>query len=156
MQVVSTIFLAFILLMGSNIAEADDSTIGKIIAAKDSNIIISKNGKESIANVTEDVYNEDTIVTLPRGFVIVQFTDGTKITIRPSSKVKIEDYAFDTENDRAEVSLIEGGLRIVTGAITKRDSDKFRLNTPVALMGVRGTEFSVQLCGEEVCKENED
>ena len=89
----------------------------------------------------------DIIVTESRSFVVIQFHDGGTVTIRPSSQLIIEKY----NDEEAELNLVEGGLRIITGVLAKNDPDNYKVKTPVALMGVRGTEFSIMLCGDEVC-----
>ena len=58
------------------------------------------------------------------------------------------------DEDAATLSLVEGGLRVITGAVAKAEPEKYKLETPVALMGVRGTEFAVVLCDDgTVCQE---
>jgi len=87
----------------------------------------------------------ETIITAEKSFVVLQFTDGAKITVRPQTEMIVETYEYMSENDRAEIHLVSGGLRIITGAISKNDPDSFTLSTKTALMGVRGTEFSIQV-----------
>ncbi len=43
----------------------------------------------------------------------------------------------------------------VSQAMAKTNPENYKVRTPVALMGVRGTEFSIMLCGDEVCAEDE-
>ena len=87
----------------------------------------------------------ETVITAERSFVVLQFTDGAKVTVRPQTEMVIETYEYMSENDQAEIHLVSGGLRIITGAISKNDPDSFTLSTKTALMGVRGTEFSIQV-----------
>jgi hypothetical protein len=90
----------------------------------------------------------DVIVTTPRAFVVLQFNDGARITVRPNSTMIIEEYSYLDGVDAVELNLVQGGLRVVTGAIAKSDPEAYKIRTPVALMGVRGTEFSVMLLDE--------
>jgi hypothetical protein len=39
--------------------------------------------------------------------------------------------------------------------MAKNHPDHYKVKTPVALMGVRGTEFAVMLCGDRLCEEGE-
>ena len=87
----------------------------------------------------------DHIITNDKSFVVLQFVDGARVTVRPDSHFVIEEYSYLEGDDRGRFDLVSGGLRIVTGAIAKTDPDNYTLSTPVALMGVRGTEFSIQL-----------
>ena len=83
---------------------------------------------------------------------MLQFVDGAKVTVRPNSAVLIEDYVYNgNDQDSATLSLVSGGLRVITGAMAKSNPENYKVRTPVALMGVRGTEFAVMLCGYEVC-----
>jgi hypothetical protein len=89
-----------------------------------------------------------TIITLDRSFAVLQFSDGSKVTIRPNSELTIERYSYLDGEDTVMLDLVGGGLRVITGAIAKTDPEAYKVNTPVVLMGVRGTEFSVQLVDE--------
>lgn len=152
-------FLGIIFVVGLTEVRATEQielpkvSIGIVVAAKGMNTIIDKEGESISVGIPQDVYEGDSIFTEKRGFVIVQLSDGSKITVRPNSRVEITAYQYDsTDNDSVELSLVSGGLRIVTGALAKTHPDNYMLKTPVALMGVRGTEFSVFLCGENICE----
>jgi hypothetical protein len=41
------------------------------------------------------------------------------------------------------MNLIEGGFRTITGLIAKQNPSDYQMNTPVATIGVRGTEYAV-------------
>ena len=58
-------------------------------------------------------------------------------------------------DDAATLSLVSGGLRVITGAMAKTNPENYKVRTPVALMGVRGTEFAIMLCGDDICDEEE-
>ena len=87
-----------------------------------------------------------TIVTDAKSFAVLQFYDGAKVTVRPSSSLILSSY----KDSDVKMNLVKGGLRIITGSIAKHDPDNYILTTPTALMGVRGTEFSVQILEETV------
>lgn len=42
-------------------------------------------------------------------------------------------------------SILRGGLRALTGALSSRNRESFKLATPVATIGIRGTDFMVQM-----------
>jgi hypothetical protein len=104
----------------------------------------------------DSVYVEDQVTTGDKSFAILQFVDGAKVTVRPNSKIIIEQYIFNGgDEDAATLNLVEGGLRIITGAMAKTQPESYKVKTPTALMGVRGTEFAIMLCGDQVCDEEE-
>ena len=81
---------------------------------------------------------------------------GAKVTVRPDSTLIIEQYLYaGGEDDEATLNLVSGGLRVITGAMAKSNPENYKVKTPVALMGVRGTEFSIMLCGDEICAEDQ-
>lgn len=102
----------------------------------------------------DTVFVSDQVVTADRSFAVLQFVDGAKVTVRPNSTMLIEEYLYSGgDQDAATLNLMEGGLRVITGAMAKTHPDNYKVKTPVALMGVRGTEFSIMLCGDQVCDE---
>jgi hypothetical protein len=101
------------------------------------------------------VEEEERIITGDKSFAVLQFVDGAKVTVRPNSVLDIKEYVYNgADENAATLSLVSGGLRVITGAMAKAEPENFKVETPVALMGVRGTEFSILLCDDgTVCEE---
>jgi len=138
----------------STAAVAEDSS-GMVIASRGI-VIALANGESRELKQGGFVYVNDEILTSARSFAVLQFTDGAKVTVRPNSNLIIEAYLYaGNDSDEATLSLVSGGLRIITGAMAKTNPEKYKVRTPVALMGVRGTEFSIMLCGDEMCAEDQ-
>ena len=87
----------------------------------------------------------DTIST-ERGRAQLRFNDGAFVSLQPRTSFKIDDYNYDEKEDdgdqRSFFSLFRGGLRTVTGAIGRRNRTAYRLTTPVATIGIRGTGYT--------------
>jgi len=93
----------------------------------------------------DDVLNGDTIDT-KNGRVQIGFIDGGKVSLQPETIYKINRYSFSGEEDGSEYALtelIKGGLRTISGIIGHRNHERYQLATPVATIGIRGTEFTV-------------
>ena len=101
------------------------------------------------------LYNNETLQTGARGFAVIVLDDGTKMTLRPNTAFRIEDVNTDTGQENALFSLFKGGLRAVTGVISKLKPKGFNINTPVATIGIRGTEFDARLCEGDECDQEE-
>ena len=67
---------------------------------------------------------------------------------------RMKRMARASKQKKATLNLVSGGLRVITGAMAKSNPENYKVRTPVALMGVRGTEFSVFLCGDALCDED--
>lgn len=114
-------------------------------------VSVQKADGQTVAGVAgAQVAVGDTVVTGAAGFVRVAMTDGGEMVIRPDSQLKIDSYKFVQEapaEDNFVFSMLKGGLRAITGKISKRgNQDAYKLNTPTATMGIRGTQFDVRVC----------
>ena len=97
-----------------------------------------------------DAINEgDVITTTEKGFAVVAFTDGTKITLRPSTSFAIEKYAHDAGSEYGLMRLLRGGLRAITGLINKRNPGALEFRAATATIGIRGTSFDARICGDD-------
>jgi hypothetical protein len=150
-----TLGLALSLLMASSVAVAQEDSAGMVVASRGEVIAMSNGGSRELKQ-GDFVYVNDEILTSNRSFAVLQFTDGAKVTVRPDSTLIIEQYLYaGNATDEATLNLVSGGLRVITGAMAKTNPENYKVRTPVALMGVRGTEFSIYLCGDTVCDEND-
>ena len=146
---------ALFTLMASSVAIAQEDSAGMVVASRGEVIAMANGGSRELKQ-GDFVYVNDEILTSGRSFAVLQFTDGAKVTVRPDSTLIIEQYLYaGNSEDEATLNLVSGGLRVITGAMAKTNPENYKVRTPVALMGVRGTEFSVMLCGDELCAEDE-
>jgi hypothetical protein len=101
----------------------------------------------------------DVITTGPASYVLVKFVDGTRMTIRPESQLVVQTYRFGAATTGSAGSgafvldLLKGGLRTVTGLISKRDSQAAVIRTPTATVGIRGTDLDLRLCNGDCARE---
>ena len=97
----------------------------------------------------------DIITTGKKSFAILRLTDGTRLTLRPNSKFAVEEFNPSlTKDASAKLSLFRGGMRAITGFISKYNSNGYKMRTPVATIGIRGTEFEARLCGTDCAEES--
>lgn len=88
----------------------------------------------------------DRIETSVGGHVHIRFVDGGMVSVRPESRLVIESYQREAGGAAGAIKfkLDRGAVRSVTGAWGEANRERFRLNTPIAAIGVRGTDFVVQ------------
>ncbi len=100
----------------------------------------------------------DDLETAKDSYAQVLMNDGTQMTLRPNSNLKIENYKFkkDTPHeDNAVFRLFKGGFRTISGLIGKRgNQDAYQLKVKAATIGIRGTDFSTRLCKEQDCDDD--
>ena len=88
----------------------------------------------------------DRIVTSTNGHVHIRFVDDALLSVRPDSRLEITRYDYDPVRpalSAVKFDLIEGVTRAISGKAAKAARQRFRLNTPIAAIGVRGTDFTV-------------
>lgn len=104
---------------------------------------VGTDGRSRSLTKGEEISTGDTIQT-GNGRTQVRFTDGGYISLMPNTEFKVNDYNYSGKADGTEkgfFGLVKGGLRALTGAIGHTNKKTYLVNTPVATIGIRGTEF---------------
>lgn len=96
----------------------------------------------------QSVVNQgDTIVTGKDGAGQIVFTDGSLVALRSDTVLTLSQYSYSSKQPAQQNSqvmdLVKGGFRTVTGFIAHTHVDGYKVNTPVATIGVRGTDYSL-------------
>lgn len=95
----------------------------------------------------DPIFAGQSITTGANGHVHIRFVDDAFVSVRPNSQLKVEQYDYDPSNpsnNRVRFQLSQGVARLISGKAGQAAKDNFRLNTPVAAIGIRGTDFLVQ------------
>ncbi len=83
----------------------------------------------------------DTVMTGAKDKVRIEMRDGTTINLGNNSEYTFLVYSHRGNFPMARMSFTQGSFRVATGSITKRPRAIFEVATPLATIGVRGTEF---------------
>lgn len=97
------------------------------------------------------VYLGDKVITGETGKVRLRMIDDAILDLRCYSIMVIEAYALDTSNRTSILNLLQGSLKKVTGKIGELTKDIYELRTPVANVGVRGTEYALRVYQSKGC-----
>jgi hypothetical protein len=107
---------------------------------------LAADGRERALAKGAEINAGDTIQTMD-GRAQLRFSDGGYISLQPNTRFKVEEFSFNGKADGSEkgfFSLVKGSLRAITGAIGHTNKNAYRVNTPVATIGIRGTEYLAQ------------
>ena len=98
-------------------------------------------GTEPIAEGS-DVYLNEVVRTGISGKAELLFADRTNLTVGPVTTIHLDKFVYDPNGGSGKVVLVvnSGAFRFITGVMPSRN---YEINTPVATMGIRGTEFIV-------------
>ena len=129
--------------------EAKESA-GNVLRVTGKATITSTDGQIREVEKNTKIASTDIISTSARSYVRMKLNDDSYIMVRPDSRMSVDDFKYDRKKqaeNRGLFSLLKGGFRVLTGLIS--DKKKYKYQTSVATLGIRGTEFSVRVCNAD-------
>ncbi|WP_435628314.1 FecR domain-containing protein [Candidatus Ferrigenium straubiae] len=91
-----------------------------------------------------DAINEgDTLTSAQKSSAQIKMQDGGFVAVREDTRLKFDQFVFAGKEDGSEkgfFSLFKGGFRAVTGLIGRINKQNYRITTPAATIGIRGTD----------------
>lgn len=124
----------------------ESSQVGEVSMTLGKAYILSTDGSLEAAVRGTVVKVGDQVSTESNGHVHIHFIDQALVSVRPNSVLLIERYDYDAERPQqsaVKFRLEEGVARAISGEAARNARERFRLNTPIAAIGVRGTDFVV-------------
>ena len=128
--------------------------IGRITSVRGKLLATGKAGEVRTLRRRSYVRQGDTLSTGKQGGAQVKFNDGAQIALRRDSTLRIDEYRWQGEEDgeeKAVMSLVKGGFRTITGAIGKLNKSNYRVTSPYATIGIRGTHYALMSCVSGSC-----
>ena len=88
----------------------------------------------------------DRLSTGPQGAATLTLKDGTVLTMGPNTTMDLRQFQFDSTTQQGNflLDLLQGSVRVVTGLLAKVNPERFKVQTPTSVVGVRGTDFIVE------------
>ena len=122
----------------------------------------------------DPVYEGQTITVAANSFCNLKFNDGGRVLLRPNTEFSVESFRYAGPAPAATPApgpattpaaapaapeaavagnaffrLVRGGFRAVSGLIGQADRAAYRVTTPAATIGIRGTDYEVQTSGDD-------
>jgi len=132
---------------------ADEKHVGNVLLSRGQALAVGRNSQSRKLAVGDHVFVGDKLITGAEGFLRLQMIDDAVLDLRCYSIMVIEDYAIKSisGSNRSVLNLLKGSLKKVTGEIGKWNEDVYELKTPVASIGVRGTEYALRVFQSKGC-----
>lgn len=110
-------------------------------------VSIEREGKRMAASVGTPVMVADRVRTGADGSVGVTLRDNTLLSAGPNSLIVVDKFAYDktSQEGNISVSIRKGTLSVASGKIAKRTPESVDFHTPTSILGVRGTEFVIEV-----------
>lgn len=129
-------------------AYAQNSDAGRVISVRGFVTATDDQGNSRTLARGDVLASGDLIETGARSRLNILFTDGSTYSLRDSTSFKIDEYVdagANNSNSRASFSIFRGALEAVSGWIGKGNASNYRMNTPFATIGLRGTTFQIEI-----------
>jgi hypothetical protein len=148
----SVAVLAFVLAAAPALAagvQQERSAAGRIKIASGSAVIV-RAGATIPATAGQVVFEADTLRTGADGRLGLTLKDDTRLALGPSSEIRLDRFAYAPAEGRLGfvLNVVRGVAAYVSGRIAKLAPDSVRLESPAAIVGVRGTTVVIRASQE--------
>lgn len=112
------------------------------------------NGRVALLQVNSLIFEGDRIETELGSHIEILMDDGAEVSLKEDSVLKITEYVITAGFDSGSSSvfdLLRGGLRKITGSIGSSALANYQVQTGLATIGIRGTEYVIKLCKNDDC-----
>jgi len=138
--------LALLLITATPLLAQQPSAAGRIKVASGSAFIVRQSVRIP-AQAGELVFEADGLQTGADGRIGVTLKDDTRVSLGPSSELRLERFAYAPAEGGLGlvIKFVNGVAAYVSGRIAKLAPDSIRLETPAAIVGVRGTSLAIRV-----------
>jgi len=121
---------------------ADSDSIGEVVNVTGTVRATQPDGLVRKLEFESLIFAHDTLVSSLRSNIEIMFKDGTILAQGPEAQISLDDFVYSTNKSLSKLlfKMSVGTFRVVTGEIVKQNPDAFGLKTPLAALGIRGTE----------------
>jgi hypothetical protein len=135
--------MATVLILIGNCASVYAAVAGRVQYVHGKVQLTTATGVTHAIKKGEAVSEGDTLISSPSAFAQIRMEDGGMVVMRSDTKLKIDRFVFDGQEDGTErsfYSVFKGGFRAITGRIGKKNKVNYRITTPATTIGIRGTD----------------
>ena len=127
---------------------------GYVTRLQGSAIARDEQGQVARLQVNSLIFEGDRIETDPESRVEIVMDDGAEVMLKGDSVLKITEYVITEgfgEGSSSIFDLLRGGMRKITGSIGASALANYQVQTGLATIGIRGTDYVIKLCKLDDC-----
>ena len=150
-NILSCLWLSALSLVGGAVWAAA-APVGHVTLAVGEASRVTGAGKREALKLGDPLQEQDRIITGSDALLMIVFIDQGRLALRPDTELVIRSYRVDPSgaDTRLDFDLVRGTVRQISGQAARVQPERYRLNTPVAAIGVRGTDFLATTGGRSV------
>jgi len=138
---------AMVLVLVLSVAVASASSSIGLVKVTEGTATVQRGDETLPARLGLALEEGDILRTGANGRMGVVLRDDTRLSLGPESEIRIDRFLFAPAKGHLAlvVKMARGIMAFVSGNIAKLSHDAVRVETPVAIVGVRGTQFLVKV-----------
>lgn len=118
--------------------------IGSVVTLNGTAWAVTDSGDRLLQN-GDPIYEGESVVTGKNANMEIQFIDGTLLGQGGEARVDLDEYIFDGDSGGLDFQMVTGVMRMVSGKIAETNPEAFNIATPLATIGIRGTEIIAKI-----------
>jgi hypothetical protein len=140
-----TVVLLFLVIAPATWAQAFAGTVKKVTG----DVVLRRGTARLSVHDGLHLMPHDMLETPAGGSVGFILRDGTRVSMGASSTVEIDSYLFEPGQGKLGMllRLVRGVMVYISGKMAELSPDSVKVETPVGVVGLRGTEFGISLEG---------
>ncbi len=140
-------FAVLVLLVGSSPVQAQQASAAGRVKVASGTAFVVRDGRPIAAAPGQVVLEADVLRTGADGRLGVTLNDDTRLSLGPTSEVRVDRFSYASTDGglRLVLKFVRGVTTYVSGRIAKLSPDAVRLETPSAIVGVRGTTLAIRV-----------
>lgn len=114
------------------------------------------NDRRQQLQINSQVFEGDRIETDPESTLVLLMDDDAEVFLKGDSVIKISEYVITDgygKESSSILDLLKGGLRKITGSIGASALANYQVQTGLATIGIRGTDYVIKLCKQDDCSQ---
>ncbi|MSO93805.1 MAG: hypothetical protein EXQ86_10455, partial [Rhodospirillales bacterium] len=134
-------------IMGRAVGGTDGEPIGQVEHLAGTVWATRADGTRVQLKMGDSVFQGDALESGADSAVGIMLADETTFSMAENGKMVLDEMVFDpsTQDGKVSLSVLQGVFTFVSGQVAKTDPDAMTLNTPVATIGIRGTQVGLDL-----------
>ena len=129
------------------VAEITGVVVGRVQTLKAPAFVTRADGTRVELQLGDAIYEGDVIETGDVGGVGIVFLDESVLSMADNAKMVLDEAIYDASEQEGslQLSALQGVFSVVSGLIAKSDPDAMVISTPVATIGIRGTQLAFEI-----------
>ncbi|HEU0120758.1 MAG TPA: FecR family protein [Bryobacteraceae bacterium] len=144
-----TLLVTYFLLFCLSAVAAEPEPIA-VIKTLDGPVWVERQGTRQAAVLNNHLHIADVVITGAKGRAGLLFSDGARVSLDPESTLQLERFRYAPAQKEFEMvlRLVRGIAAYVSGKVASFAPGAVRMETPVGVIGLRGTQFVAALAPE--------